>query len=137
MMLLAMALAAVSPPGNFQFGGGRAWYDAASVSRCVREAVICADLALREGTPAQAVAYLQAGAKAGDPLAMRSLGLMLVRGEHVRRDQPTALGWFYEAALRGDAESMLILATAFDRGIGTKADPRLARYWRARADARR
>ena len=76
-------------------------------------------------------------ARSGDTRAMRALGLMLVRGEYVRQDQEAALGWFYEAALRDDRESMTILSTAFDKGIGTAPDPDLASYWRARASRTR
>ena len=72
-------------------------------------------------------------ARAGDTRAMRALGLMLVRGEYVRQDQAQALSWFYEAALRGDRESMGILSTAFEKGIGIEPDPNLAAYWRARS----
>jgi TPR repeat protein len=65
---------------------------------------------------------------------MRSIGLILLRGEgDVRADPAAAMGWFYEAALRGDALSMRALADGFEQGVGVGRDPALASFWRERA----
>jgi hypothetical protein len=82
----------------------------------------------------QSLAWFQRGARQGSAPSMRAIGLILLRGEgDVRADPAAAMGWFYEAALRGDGLSMQALADGFDQGIGVARDPALASFWRARA----
>ena len=69
---------------------------------------------------------------------MRSIGLILLRGEgDAPVDTTAAMGWFYEAAVRGDALAMRALADGFEHGVGVAADPQLASYWRGRASTAR
>ena len=88
-----------------------------------------------QGTEAGLRRFRQAAAEGSVP-AMRTLGLIYLRGE---RDAPMdvaqALGWFHEAAKRGDGASMYALGIAFEQGVGVEADPALARYWIGRAAA--
>lgn len=87
--------------------------------------------------PRSAAAWFQRGARRGSAPAMRSIGLILLRGdEGVRADPAAALGWFYEAALRGDSMSMYALSRAFEDGVGVERDPAIARFWLERAAAR-
>jgi TPR repeat protein len=82
----------------------------------------------------RSLAWFQRGAREGSVPSMRTIGLILLRGEgDVRADPAAAMGWFYEAALRGDGLSMRALADGFEQGIGVGRDPALARYWRDRA----
>jgi TPR repeat protein len=88
------------------------------------------ELAVRE------VAQLQTLARLGDSSAMRCIGLMLLTGTVIGPDVEGAIGWFYEAATRGDAFSMAILGCAFEQGVGVERDLKLADFWQARAAAR-
>jgi TPR repeat protein len=82
----------------------------------------------------QGLAWFQYGARQGSVPSMRSIGLILLRGEgNVAADPAAAMGWFYEAARRGDALSMRALADGFDQGVGVGRDPALASFWRERA----
>ncbi|HTU10288.1 MAG TPA: hypothetical protein VMG08_05250 [Allosphingosinicella sp.] len=82
----------------------------------------------------QSLAWFQHGAREGSVPAMRSIGLILLRGEgDVDADATAAMGWFYEAALRGDGLAMRALADGFQHGVGVAPDARLASYWRERA----
>lgn len=91
--------------------------------------------AIRTGYVADGITCLTAAAREGDALALRSLGLMRLRGDYLSQDREQAVGYFYEAALRDDPESMYLLGQAFARGLGVAPDPRLAQFWTARAAA--
>jgi TPR repeat protein len=92
--------------------------------------------AIRTGSVPDGVRCLHVAARRGEPLALRALGLMRLRGEYLARDEQEAVALFHQAARRGDAESMYLLGEAFRRGIGVTAEPGLARFWLNRAAAR-
>ncbi len=91
--------------------------------------------AIRAGYVRDGLGCIQHSAAAGDVRSIRALGLMRLRGEYLARDQEAAVSYFYEAALRGDAESMFLLGQCFTRGIGVAADQRLGQFWLNRAAA--
>ncbi|WP_294120498.1 hypothetical protein [Sphingomonas sp.] len=72
-------------------------------------------------------------AKHGDVRAMWQTGFMLLNRLAGPKDEAGAMGWFYEAANRGHANSMYGLACGFEQGVGVTADPKLAAYWHERA----
>ncbi len=83
----------------------------------------------------RSLAWFQRGARQGSVPSMRTIGLILLRGEgDVRADPAAGMGWLYEAALRGDGLSMRALADGFEHGLGVAPDPALASYWRERAE---
>jgi TPR repeat protein len=92
--------------------------------------------AIETGSVAEGLRCLHAAARRGEPLALRALGLMRLRGEYLARDEQEAVALFHQAARRGDAESMYLLGEAFKRGIGVAAEPDLARFWLNRAAAK-
>ena len=101
---------------------------------CAVRAFECAvDAWHEEGSEAGLRRFRQAAGQGSTP-AMRALGLIYRDGAGgIGADKGQALGWFYEAALRGDGESMFALARAFGQGEGVAADPALARYWLERS----
>jgi TPR repeat protein len=80
--------------------------------------------------PRAGVAWFRQAARQGSMPAMRALGLIYLHGAPgVPANRAEALGWFYEAALREDRESMFALGRAFQDGVGVGRDPQLASYW--------
>jgi TPR repeat protein len=101
---------------------------------CSRRAFECGALFYSLNRDQEGLAWLQYGARHGSAPSMRSIGFILLRGEDgARADPAAAMGWFYEAALRNDAISMLALSRGFERGVGVERDPALARFWLERA----
>lgn len=92
-------------------------------------------VALQTGFVSEGVSCMQAAARRGEPLALRALGLMRLRGEVLAKDEQEAVALFHQAARNGDPESMYLLGQAFQRGIGVAADQQLARFWLDRAKA--
>jgi TPR repeat protein len=104
------------------------------LANCRTRAFQCGVTAYSYYGARQSLAWFQRGARQGSVPSMRSIGLILLRGEgNVAADPEAAMGWFYEAALRGDSISMRALAEGFERGLGVAPDPQLASYWRERA----
>jgi TPR repeat protein len=134
-LLAPMAPGFPSPPTdlNQTVSGQNAWRQMGEHKACGLPAMTCARNALAEGRGRDAAAYLATAARKGDPLAMRGLGQMLLRGEVFERDPQAALGWLYEAAIRGDKPAMRLLGDAFRTGTGVAADPKLADFWSAKA----
>lgn len=97
---------------------------------CHHIALTCARQAYVAKGPRASLPLFQTAARRGSPVAMRSIGLIVLHGEGgVAADPAEAMGWFYEAARRNDATSMFVLARAFEQGIGVGRDPALARFW--------
>jgi TPR repeat protein len=92
-------------------------------------------VAMQTGFVSEGVTCMQAAARRGEPLALRALGLMRLRGEVLGKDEQEAVALFHQAARIGDAESMYLLGEAFKRGIGVAPDQQLARFWLDRAAA--
>lgn len=140
LLFAALLLAQANPLGpasptdirDHRTGGNAAWIDGANDGLCRLPEATCAKQAWAHGRTAQAIAYLQAAARKGDAWAMRTIGLILLRGEGVGQDPETGVSWLYEAALHGDKPAMRALGTAFERGLGVEPDSHLARYWQAR-----
>lgn len=74
---------------------------------------------------------LMAGAKAGDPAAQNSLGVMYYTGEAVSKnlsgkvldnDPELAAGWFYRAAEQGYADAQFNLGLMYANGEGVLQD---------------
>lgn len=105
------------------------------ISACRARAYQCGVAAFNYYGARRSLSWFQLGARHGSVPSMRTIGMILLRGEgDVRADPAAAMGWFYEAALRGDGLSMRALADGFEQGVGVDRDPALARYWRDRAD---
>lgn len=138
-LALASPASAQDPrgPRATNFTGGT-WMSAEPRHRnCRTHEYECGVQAFDNYGPRAAAAWFQRGARRGSAPAMRSLGLLFLRGaEGVRADPAAAMGWFYEAALRGDTMSMYALSRAFEDGVGVEPDPAIARFWRERAAAR-
>jgi TPR repeat protein len=80
--------------------------------------------------PRAGIAWFRQAAREGSAPAMRALGLIYLHGAAgVPANRAEALGWFYEAALREDRESMFALGRAFQDGVGVGRDTHLASYW--------
>ena len=119
---------------NGYSGYGLAPHADTGLSSCRARAFQCGVAAYNFYGVRQGLAWFQYGARQGSVPSMRSIGLILLRGEaNAPADPAAAMGWFYEAALRGDRLSMRALADGFEQGIGVARDPALAAYWRERA----
>ena len=76
---------------------------------------------------------IQGLARKGDVRQMSRAGYMLLNGIIAPQDEAAAMGWFYEAAVRGDVTSMYALGCGFQDGVGVDKDPKLAAYWQTKA----
>jgi TPR repeat protein len=83
----------------------------------------------RAGGPAALLPLAERGARDGDALAMRVMGVLYAHGEGVQRDDRRAVEWFRKAAAHGDAAAMYDLARAYQHGAGVPRDPGTARHW--------
>lgn len=127
------AYRALSPP---HFSGGAGFADVSKNAPCRTREFQCGVRAYDYYGPQSGIAWFRQAARRGSTPAMRSLGLIYLRGaDGVRADPAAAMGWFYEAALRDDAQSMYALSRAFEEGVGVEPDAPLARYWLERAAA--
>jgi TPR repeat protein len=138
-LALASPALAQDPRGARASGfTGSAWMGSEPRPRnCRAHEYECGVQAYEHYGPRAAAAWFQRGARRGSAPAMRSLGLLFLRGaEGVRADPAAAMGWFYEAALRDDAMSMYALSRAFEDGVGVERDPAIARFWLERAAAK-
>lgn len=118
--------------GPPSYGGVRA--PDQGISACRARAYQCGVSAFGYYGARQSLAWFQRGARQGSVSSMRAIGLILLRGEgDVRADPAAAMGWLYEAAVRGDSISMRALADGFEHGIGVAPDRALASFWRERA----
>lgn len=72
---------------------------------------------------AASVKAIVEGAKAGDPVAMRTLGYWYIKGINVEKNAEKAAKWWAKAAKGGDALSTAYLGFCFQNGTGIeKAD---------------
>lgn len=128
-MILAVAAVAMAAqaPNTWQMGGGRTWMSPPTPQACPRK-YPCSPADFRVAM-AKGKAMLEAMARGGDVWAMRGLGHMLLNSVGADHDPAGAMGWFYEAAVRGDRESMQMLAIGFRDGLGVDADPKLSKFW--------
>jgi TPR repeat protein len=117
--------------------GSSTFYDAGRNASCRTRQFQCGVAAYDYDGPQSGIAWFRRAAREGSTPAMRSLGLIYLRGARgVPANPAEAAGWFYEAALRDDGQSMYALARVFEEGIGVGRDPALARFWLERAAAR-
>jgi TPR repeat protein len=136
MLAFAAAPAAAQDPrgpraGHWAFSAAGEFQ---GYSGCRSRAYRCGLWALQNRGPREGLPLLRRAARLGSAPAMRVIGHVLLRGgAGVRPDPAAAMGWFYEAALRDDGESMYALALAFDEGVGVGRDPALSRFWLRRA----
>jgi TPR repeat protein len=131
------ALALAGPTDTWEMGGGRTWMNPpkAAEERIRRWDYSRPSPKAQREAERQETALILDKARHGDVRAMRMTGFLMLSGTTGQPDSEGAMGWFYEAALRNDAPSMFILGCAFEYGVGVAPDPKLANYWRARAEA--
>jgi len=98
-----------------------------------RRAEISAAIAYDFGNVAGAAALWRQAAEAGSRDAMVSLGGIHETGEIGRRDLPTAVDWYRQAAALGDALAMFRIAELTDREPSLTAEP--SHEWLRRAAA--
>lgn len=79
-----------------------------------------------------AVPSCMRAADAGLPAAQRSLAIMYLRGDGVRRSDDSAARWLAPAARSGDPEAMYQLGIAYERGRGVSKDQVQAVDWYTR-----
>lgn len=77
--------------------------------------------------------YLSKKAEAGDPVAMRKVGVYYYKGSSGSRDFNQALAWFKKSAEAGDAESMRYVGILYFNGEGVPRDYNAAKYWYQKA----
>jgi TPR repeat protein/formylglycine-generating enzyme required for sulfatase activity len=91
------------------------------------------------GTPTQQtdldpMTSLREAAEKGDATAQRKLGLMLVQGRGVDRNEAEAVRFFRSAAEQGDAEAQHHLGWMLDKGSGVARDgPGAVRWFKSAA----
>lgn len=68
-------------------------------------------------------------AKSGDAEAQYNLGVYLMLGIGVTKDEKEAVDWFHKAAEQGFANAQYILGFYLIRGIGVTKDEKKAVYW--------
>jgi TPR repeat protein len=101
-----------------------------NTSSCRHREFQCGVQAYDYSGPRTGVAWFRVAARQGSTPAMRALGLIYLHGAAgVPANRAEALGWFYEAALRDDRESMFALGRAFQDGVGVGRDTHLASFW--------
>jgi TPR repeat protein len=148
-LVSAVSLAALASPGSAAdprgsralsqpyIAGSSTFHDAGGRNASCRNAFLCGVRAYDYSGPQSGIAWFRKAARKGSTPAMRSLGLIYLRGARgVPANPAEAAGWFFEAALRDDAQSMYALARVFEEGIGVGRDPALARFWLERAAAK-
>jgi TPR repeat protein len=74
------------------------------------------------GDKVAAIEACRARAEAGDAAAQYDMGLLLVQGEFVERDEPGAFVWFSRAHENGDREATASVAGMLYRGMGVEPD---------------
>jgi len=72
-------------------------------------------------------------AKLGQPLALRTLGILYENGEGVQKDYAKAREYYLKAVDKGDAQSCVYIGTHYDSGYGVSVDWRKAYEWYQRA----
>lgn len=72
-------------------------------------------------------------ATAGSIAAARSVAMLFLNGNGVRRSDDSAMHWFDRAARGGDAESMYELGVGFEKGHGVDKNQATALDWYTRA----
>lgn len=117
----------------------RQWYVAAANANHA-EAALQAGLMLANGEggeadPEAAFDYIRQSAEAGFAPAMGQYGLMLLNGWNGREpDTVSAVEWFAQGAVGGDAESRFLYAVALAGGYGVERDLVRAYYWTLMAE---
>ena len=137
MLSVALLLAVAGPTDTWGMGGGRSWMNPPKMSGDYSRFwgyTRPSAKAQREAELAE-FAMIQEKARKGDVTSMRVVGYLKLSGLVDYSDPEGAIGWFYEAAIRGDTRSMYVLGCAFEYGVGVSVDPNLARYWHGRAEA--
>jgi hypothetical protein len=72
-------------------------------------------------------------ATAGSLVGARSVAMLFLNGNGVRRSDDSAMRWFDRAARGGDAESMYQLGVGFEKGHGAAKNQATALDWYTRA----
>lgn len=72
-------------------------------------------------------------ASTGSVVGARSVAMLFLNGDGVRRSDDSAMHWFDRAAHAGDAESMYQLGVGFEKGHGVGKNPATALDWYTRA----
>lgn len=117
----------------------RQWYVAAAANNHA-EAALQGGLMLANGEggesdPEAAFALVRQSAEAGFAPAMGQFGLMLLNGWNEREpDMASAVEWFAQGAVGGDAESRFLYAVALAGGYGVDRDLVRAYYWTLMAE---
>jgi hypothetical protein len=117
----------------------RQWYVAAAENNHA-EAALQAGLMLANGEggeadPDAAFELVRQSAEAGFASAMGQYGLMLLNGWNGREpDTRSAVEWFAQGAVGGDAESRFLYAVALAGGYGVDRDLVRAYYWTLMAE---
>jgi TPR repeat protein len=70
-----------------------------------------------------------AAARAGSTSAMVGLGMLLINGNGVKKDEAEARKWFEKAANDGDVVAMSNLGSIYGAGMGVRADFAKSRAW--------
>ncbi|MCW5761435.1 MAG: sel1 repeat family protein, partial [Phenylobacterium sp.] len=83
--------------------------------------------------PAKAYSHLKEGARLGDNRAERYVGMALLNGDGVERDEVAAMAAFRSAAQQGNVDAMIDIAVMLALGEGVPADAVQARAWYRRA----
>ena len=89
--------------------------------------------AFRNGDYKTAFTFWEPLAKAGDPEAQFSLGILYRRGLGVEPDYRQAMGWFERAAGRGHPSAQFNLRYIYEKGIGVSRSRVAALRWYRRA----
>lgn len=85
--------------------------------------------AFRAGNIEQALKEWQPLARAGEPNAQHSLGMMYEYGHGLERDDVEAAKWYLKAAEQNISEAQYRLAVFYDYGWGVGPDANLAAKW--------
>jgi TPR repeat protein len=86
-------------------------------------------------TQKEAFAVYQAGAKSGDTVSLRNLGLAYQNGFGVEQDYAKAREWYERAAANSDVPAMNNLGQLYQNGQGVAQDYAKAREWFEKAAA--
>lgn len=91
------------------------------------------DVAFKAARHAEAAQHYTAAAKCGEAKAQSRLGIMLLSGQGVPKDEKAAAEWLSKASEQGDAVAQLGFATQLRHGLGITQDLAGAYKWFAAA----
>lgn len=78
-----------------------------------------------KGWTKKSLSFLSAATR-GDAVAQYELGLRLLHGEEVPKNEKLAIDWLFKSAGKGNEDAQYLLGTCYDSGTGVEMDEKKA-----------